>query len=260
MNGKQVVVYLWILLHLDGVGGEVRQGCSCGDKRKRLQKDRSDWLTEAIIKQMYNEFYLHMVNAGVARRLDEAVWMNSSGNVVENVANAKFTEVDTDPGKLLGMKCDTESIHPQYVLFFDEAGCNKNQKKDDQNRGENCVCGRCTTPKQKVSTGDKHFAILGVTAASGEPVLCVVIFHQTRKVFQEIGQPVSTSLLLLIWMQIVKLTYKVRKFLVKVITSLQDLNVFLGKEVPYLPFSSPSGSIAGKILVAILSYLDSLKI
>jgi hypothetical protein len=71
---------------------------------------------------MYDEVYDNMVNAGVAKKLDVTVWMNSSGTAVENVTNKKFTNVDADPGKPLGIKCDTELTHPQYVLLFDETG------------------------------------------------------------------------------------------------------------------------------------------
>jgi hypothetical protein len=87
-----------------------------------------------------------------------------------------LSEYSLDPTNTLGLPCDTQLIHPQYLLFFDETGCNTNQKKDGHYGGEKFVCTRGTTPKQMVSTSDKHFTVLGLTASTGEPVLCVIIF------------------------------------------------------------------------------------
>jgi hypothetical protein len=37
------------------------------------------------------------------------------------------------------------------------------------------------TPKQQAVTRDKHFTVLGLTAGTGEPMLCVVIFASEKK-------------------------------------------------------------------------------
>jgi hypothetical protein len=37
------------------------------------------------------------------------------------------------------------------------------------------------TPKQICSSRDKQFTVLGLTAATGDPVLCVVMFASEKK-------------------------------------------------------------------------------
>jgi hypothetical protein len=118
-------------------------------KGEKFAKNRSDWSTESNIRQMYDEIYQNMVNAGVARKLDREVWMNSAGEVVDNPENKLLSEYTLDPSIPLGHRVDTELIHPQYLIFFDKTGCNTNQKKDGNFCGEKFVCKRGTTPKQK---------------------------------------------------------------------------------------------------------------
>jgi hypothetical protein len=50
---------------------------------------------------MYNEVYLNMVNAGVATRLENLIWMNSSGESVDNLENEHLCDFNTDPAKPL---------------------------------------------------------------------------------------------------------------------------------------------------------------
>jgi hypothetical protein len=182
--------------------------------------------------------------------------MNSEGETVDNIENEHQHDFNTDPTKPLGLKCDTKLTHPQFVLFFDETGCNTNQKKDGHNGGEKYVCGRGTTPKQIVSTRDKHFTVLGVTAATGEPVLCVVIYASENE------EGIAAN-----WVTGVDITVVPEKDENGNIDIDGEKNfgkgkyfpsgptcTFRGKEIPYLPLSSPSGSITGELLVSILWY------
>ena len=74
------------------------------------------------------------------------------------------------------MKVPVKITHPEYLLFFDETGCNTNQKKDGNFGGSKICVERGQTPKIQSTTADRHFTVSGVTAANGEPVICVVIF------------------------------------------------------------------------------------
>ena len=50
------------------------------------------------------------------------------------------------------------------------------------------LCERGCAPQQKVSLKDKHYTVLGPTALTGEPVMCVVIFSGKKKnVLWELG-------------------------------------------------------------------------
>ena len=131
--------------------------------------DRSEWSTEHWIRQMYDEVYKNMVNAGIAKKVDEPVYFDINGVVVD------------DQQKAFGLPCEYVVTHPDHLIFFDETGCNTNQKKDGHKGGQKFVCGRGMTPKIISATRDKHFTVLGLTAGTGEPVLCVVVFASEKK-------------------------------------------------------------------------------
>jgi hypothetical protein len=68
-------------------------------------------------------------------------------------------------------------------LFVDECGSNTSQAKDGQVGGQMYLCSIDGRPQQRAATKDAHFTVLGFTAASGEPVMCAIIF--AAKSFQE---------------------------------------------------------------------------
>ena len=89
-------------------------------RSKRGQKyalDRANWTTYANFAEMYDHCYHEMEVAGVARKLDEPVWMDSEGNVV-------------DEGDAIGCKVTHEFLHPEYCVVGDEVGANINMSGD----------------------------------------------------------------------------------------------------------------------------------
>jgi hypothetical protein len=97
-----------------------------------------------------------MVAAGVAKRLDEKVWMDIDGNIVDCKEKAH------------SMKVDTVLTHLGYALFVDEVRNNTNQKKDGHIGGGKYLCERGTTPKEICSTRGAHFTVsCGVEFAGG---------------------------------------------------------------------------------------------
>jgi hypothetical protein len=228
---------------------------------ERFASDRADWSTETKLRQMYDAIYQNLCDARVARRLDEAVFQNMNGETVDNPEEKYLFDIDSNaPEQPLGLPCEHEIVNPDYLLFFDETGCNTNQKKDGHNGGEKYVCGRGMRPKQIASNRDRHFTVLGLTAASGDPVLCVVIFASERK-------GVAAS-----WAEGIDLTVDPVKDEDGAVL-LEKVNFgegkyfpsgptcfFRGKEIPYLPLTSPSGGITGELLVSILSWLDEREI
>ena len=61
------------------------------------------------------------------------------------------------------------------ALVLDEVGCNTSQETDNAVGGELLLTGRDDQAYCSVATRTNHFTVLGVTALSGDPVLCVVI-------------------------------------------------------------------------------------
>ena len=59
-------------------------------KGKSWMKDinRQEWCTYESFNNMYGSVYETMVKAGVATKLEEAVWFNHDGNIVPNKEQA----------------------------------------------------------------------------------------------------------------------------------------------------------------------------
>jgi hypothetical protein len=131
---------------------------------------------------MYDVDYRNMVLPKIAVDLPEKVFIDANGKVVENNEGLLYFDFNSNhPNSPLGLPCDSKLIHPEYLLFFDETGCNTNQKKDGYFGGQKFACGKGMTPKQICSTRDRHFSVLGLTASTGDSVLCVVIFASEKQ-------------------------------------------------------------------------------
>ena len=67
---------------------------------------------------MYDQCIDQMVRAGVARKRDNAVWMDKSGKIV------------SDESLAFGCKVTHDLIHPDWCIVGDEAGGNISMKGD----------------------------------------------------------------------------------------------------------------------------------
>jgi hypothetical protein len=112
---------------------------------------------------MYDDIYEQMVKAGVAEMLPEPTWVNVHGD-----------EVCEDDS--FGRKVTYKLTHPSYIVFVDEVGSNTSMEGDGHVGGELFIVGKGETAKQSASKADSHFTVLGFTAATGEPIMCAIIF------------------------------------------------------------------------------------
>jgi hypothetical protein len=96
-------------------------------KPVRFETKQAEWCTY-INMQMYDEIYSQLVEVGLAVKHPEPVWCNKDGNVV----NKEHLTV--------GLKSAFELIHPDWLIFVDEIGCNTSQTKDGQVCGEKFLC------------------------------------------------------------------------------------------------------------------------
>ena len=119
------------------------------------------------------------------------------------------------------------------------------------------VCGKGMIPKEKCTTNDKHWTLLGLTAFTGQPVMCIVIFA---------GEKASTILEtgMDIFAQVIG-NEKEDDFFDKnygpgKLYPGGPTCEFKGKKIPCLVRWSPKGSITSEILVDILKTLDYLNI
>ena len=82
--------------------------------------------------------------------------------------------VKCDNDGLFGLPCTHTLKHPDMCLAVDEVGSNLSQKGDGHIRGTKYMCEKGTVPQIKVQHREKFFTLLGFTALSSEPVLCLV--------------------------------------------------------------------------------------
>ena len=68
--------------------------------------------------------------------------------------------------------------------MVDEVGSNISQKGDGHIAGKKYVCEIDSIPKEQASHTDKHFALLGFAALSGEPVLCLIIITGIKDMYE----------------------------------------------------------------------------
>jgi hypothetical protein len=133
-------------------------------KAVKFDAKRAVWCTYPNFKQMYDMMYKEMATASIATKLETAVWLSANGQIVENESDA------------LGLQTEYLLTRPDKLLFVDEVGSNTSQVKDGNVGGEKYLCIKGGRPQQRSATKDGHFTVLGFTAATGEPVMCAIIF------------------------------------------------------------------------------------
>ena len=119
---------------------------------------------------MYDHVEYVMVNESkVANKLDEPVWMNEEGDIVEEESEA------------YGLKVTIDLHRPDMCIVMDEVGCNLTQEKDGAKGGQRFLCGADQEAYQSSATKNCHFTVLGLTTLAGEGLMCVVIIQGKKR-------------------------------------------------------------------------------
>ena len=206
-----------------------------------VSSTRTEWVTYANIEKMYHLVYTQMVNAGVARWLpdSEQYYVNDEGEKVESALDS------------VGLKVEVEITHPEWILFGDEVGTDISQKDDGNVGGQKFVSKKGSRANIKSSHKDGRFTLIGLTAATGDPVMCIMIFAAEELTFeQRMGSDIRVPF---------DNTKTVRE------NSGPGKRfpggptcMFRGVSVPTLVTCSPKGSITSGILTAAFERLDEL--
>ena len=128
----------------------------------KYELNRQNWTTYANFSNMYNHAIDAMVEAGIAVKLDVPVWMDRNGNVC--------SEEDA-----FGCKIHHKLLRPDMCVCGDEVGNNISMKSDGHAGGELLLTARKSVGQRKCSTRNRKFTLIGLTAFTGEPVMCVII-------------------------------------------------------------------------------------
>jgi hypothetical protein len=121
---------------------------------------RRTWVKTENFKNMYENVYKMMVEAGIAEVVEEAIQHEA------------------------GLLTKYKLTHPKYLVFVNETGCNTNQLNDGKVGGELFIMpknvGNAAAPAG--ATTDIHFTVLPFISATGEPVLCAIIFKSEQPI------------------------------------------------------------------------------
>ena len=215
-----------------------------GKRGQKYELSRQNWTTYNNFVQMYNHIIDELVDAKLAVKLDNPVWMNRSGE-------------ECDESEAFGCKVHHKIIRPELCFCGDEVGGNISMKGDGHNGGELLLTERGKVPQRKASTRNRKFTMIGLTSFSGEPVMCVLIIE--GKVpngaieagidieVQPEGQPSDEDF-------IIKNSGKGKYF------PGGPECVYRGKTVPALVRWHESACITSEILVDMLKTLDEMNI
>jgi len=156
-----------------------------------------------------------------------------------------------------GQKCTIKITHPELCIVGDEVGGNTSQKGDGHVGGKRFVGPKHCVSQLKSSKKDKKFTVVGLTALTGEPVMCVIIIEgTTRQVEVELGIDYSAP-----WTGsaedndfIEQNTGHGKRF------PGGPTCRFRGKEVPCFVRFNQSGGMSGEILLDVFKTMDHYKI
>mmetsp|Transcript_8800 Transcript_8800/g.12807 ORF Transcript_8800/g.12807 Transcript_8800/m.12807 type:complete len:151 (+) Transcript_8800:1051-1503(+) len=112
---------------------------------------------------MYDDVYRGMVKSRIAIELDNEVWVNKQGLIVESETES------------FGRKTKFLLTRSNYLIFVDETGDDTSQKHDGNQGREKFVVGVKERALLSSSFDGCHWTSLGFTLGDGRPLLCVII-------------------------------------------------------------------------------------
>ena len=209
-------------------------------KGYRVASNRTEWVTYENVNIMYDLCYEQMVDAGIAVKLPESeqYYVNEDGE-----------EVESDD--MVGHKVKVKITHPEWLLFGDEVGSDISQKDDGNVGGQLFVTTKGTRGNIKSSHTDGRFTLIGLTAASGDAVMAIIIFAGEELSFEQrmghdIRVPFDTT------KSVTENSGPGKTFPGAPTCS------FRGKAIPALIACSKKGSITSDILKSAFERLDQL--
>jgi hypothetical protein len=209
----------------------------------KFEAKRAEWCTYTYFLVMYEEVCKAMTETGIASKLDTKVMLDKSGEIVEHKSEA------------FGLPTEYMMQRPDKLVFVDEVGSNNSTTKDGNVGGEKFLCEASGRPKIKAATKDSHFTVMGFTAATGEPVMCAIIFEAMKMCPSWVlGLNASAP-----WIgeenNLQQNTGGINKR-----HPQGPVCRFRGKDVPTFCYCSENGSTTAEILVDMLSVMDKMQL
>jgi hypothetical protein len=137
-------------------------------KAVRFESKRDDWCRLDNFEDMYDDVYEKLWEAGIAEKLDEAVWRDKDNNIVGTQAEAH------------GQNTQYSLLHPEYLVMVDEVGENIWQKGDGKAGGQKFMVMNDMRAQVWNSFKDNYFTVLGFTAENGQPTMCAIVIAASK--------------------------------------------------------------------------------
>ncbi|KAI2492615.1 hypothetical protein MHU86_21929 [Fragilaria crotonensis] len=184
-----------------------------------------------------------MAETGIASMLKKKVLLDKSGEIVEHKAEA------------YGLPTEYMMQCPHKLVFVDEVGSNTSTTKDGNVGGEKFLCEAAGRPQIKAATKDSHFTVMGFTAATGEPVMCAIIFEAMKMCPSWVlGLNASAP-----WIG-EKKDKRQNSGGINKRYPMGPVCRFRGKDVPTFCCCSENGSITADLLVDMLKVMDKMEL
>jgi hypothetical protein len=221
-------------------------------KAVRFDSKRDDWCRLDNFEDMYDDVYERLWEAGIAEKLDEAVWRDKDNNIVETQAEA------------YGRKTKYSLLHPEYLVMVDEVGENISQKGDGNAGGQKFMVASDMRAQIRNSFKDNHFTVLGFTAANGHPTMCAIIIAASKlKVTDVTGyNPLSDDAQDIFGEEMEALQQEINEMKDEHSNGTDRMFpfgptcTFNGVEVPTFVTCSKNGSINSQLLTLMLAKMD----
>jgi hypothetical protein len=213
--------------------------------------NRLEWATFPNIQEMYGLVYAEMVLAGVAIKLPSPVSFDRLNNIVEPGDAASF-----------GVQSDVLVTDPSYMVFVNETGSTTNMKKD-KTYGKKVIAEQGYSGATPAISTDIRYTTMGFTAATGEPVMCCIIFSS------ESTKGIPNSWVTGIDKTKIDASFAIPEDEEELIEKVKESGSFAGGgpickfrgvDVPCFVQYSPHGGITPLILTGCLRRMDELKL
>jgi hypothetical protein len=212
--------------------------------RKRLT-----WCTHDNFFNMYESVYESMVEAGVAIKHPEEVWLDKNNQITINQEEA------------VGRKTRYQLVKPERCVYVDETGCNTNMKNDGHVGGRRYIMGVNQIEGGRTGVvSDIHFTVLAFTSGTGHAIMCAIIMKSEKNVAD---LPIS-------WKLGIDITKEIEtgETLLEVYDNNMQNGVsiggpkctYLGKTIPTFVCSSPNASITSELLAKMLCTIDEARV
>ena len=184
--------------------------------------------TYQLLAKMYDIFQHGLIESGNAELLETPVHMNSSGDIVEDIANA------------YGLPVTMKYICPYNIIVANETRLSTREMGDENSGGQRFMVPIGKTPRHEASSKHSHFTVVPFTRVESLCMMVAIIFSgeklKAEWVWEKKSLPIGLAKMM-----------KSKRTLAPANTSRWVLLVkLMGKRYPAIAIAAPMAQSQGK--------------